>query len=46
MLFLIFDALFHLIDDGFECLRVVHGQIGQYFSVQVDIGFLQIAHKL
>lgn len=33
--------LFDLVDDGLEGVGMVHGQVGQYFAVQLDIAFRQ-----
>ena len=31
--------LFYLFYDGFECLRVVHCEVGEHFAVEVDLFF-------
>ena len=37
---------FHLIDHGFESLRMVHGQVGQHLAVKPDAFLVHPAHKI
>src|SRR5690606_22964568 len=39
-------TLLHCINNGFESLRIVHRQIGQYRTVQPDIFGIQLTHQL
>ena len=34
------------LDDGLESFGMVHGQIGQYLTVEGDVGGLQLTHQL
>ena len=38
--------LLYFIYYSFESIGVVHGQIGQHLTVQFDIGFVELSHKL
>ncbi len=40
----LFDLL-HRVNQAFECFRIVHGQISQYFTVQFNSFFLQAIDK-
>ena len=41
------SALFgHGLQDGLECLRVVHGEVGENFTVETDVLLGQLAHEL
>jgi hypothetical protein len=37
--------LFYLFNDGLKGFGVVHGQVGQCLAVDVDVIFVQFAHK-
>lgn len=40
------DTLFYRIDDCFERLRVVHGEIGENLAVETDVLLRKLAHEL
>ena len=35
-----------LLNDGLECLRLIHSQIGENLAVNLDTGFVQGTHQL
>ena len=39
-------ALGRLLYDFSECCRIVHGQVSQYLSVELDIGLAEGSHQL
>ena len=41
-----FPELFYRIDYSFECLRVVHGEVGENFAVETYVLLAQLTHKL
>ena len=43
---LTFQTLFYRIDDCFERLRVVHGEIGENLAVETDVLLRELAHEL
>ena len=34
------------LDDGFECLGIVHRQVGKHLAVEADVLLGELAHKL
>ena len=38
--------LLYRIDDSFESLRVIHGQVGEDLAVQTDVLLCELAHEL
>ena len=40
------DELLHRIEYRFECSGVVHGQIGEYLAVQIDVVGMNLTHEL
>ena len=43
---LTFQTLFYRIDDCFERLRVVHGEVGENLAVETDVLLCELAHEL
>lgn len=39
-------TLFSLFYDGFECLGIVHGEVGKHLTVDFDTGLVKSAHQL
>ncbi len=40
------QTLFYRIDDCFERLRVVHGEVGENLAVEADVLLRELAHEL
>ena len=38
--------LFYRLDDSFECLRIVHGEVGENLAVETDVLRVEFAHEL
>ena len=39
-------TLFYRVDDSFESLRIVHGEIGENLAVEADVLSIELAHEL
>ena len=40
------NSLLYFVNDSFESLGIVHGQVGEHLTVDFDTGFVDEAHKL
>ena len=39
-------TLFYRINDSFECLRIVHGEVSENLAVETDVLCVEFAHEL
>ena len=40
------ENLFHFFYDGFESLRIVHGEVGEHLAVDLDTCLVESTHEL